>query len=190
MFAEAEPALLRRAQMGDEAAFTQIMGRYKRPVVDFAYRMLGAPDAAADVAQEVFVRVWRAIGRYEVGKRARFSTWLFQIARNACIDVRRRRARDPLAGAVDIADAQDWVAARGGSTDEVEAREVSAQVAAAVLDLPEDQQTALVLSVYEGLSYAEIAEVMDCSVKSVELRLYRARRQLREDLAGLDGSGA
>jgi RNA polymerase sigma-70 factor (ECF subfamily) len=177
------------AQAGDVSAFDRIMQRYKRPMLDFAYRMTANPDAAADIAQEVFVRAWRGLDRYQPRPNAAFSTWLFQIARNACLDWRRRSRRDPLAGALDASTSFDLA---GGESVEgsVIARETAAQIASAVQALPADQRMAVVLAEYGGLSQQEIAAVMRCSAKSVESRLYRARHALRQALAPLLGRGS
>ncbi len=177
-----ERILVEMAQAGDEEAFTGIMQRYKRPVLDFMYRMTGDPDAAQDLAQDVFVRAWRGIGRFEQRPDAMFSTWLFQIARNACADVHRRWARDPLHAAVGDSTSLEEFPSRQSVERDVAAHETGEQVAAAVANLPEDQRTAVVLAEYEDLSYKEIAAVMNCSVKSVEGRLYRAKQALRRAL--------
>jgi RNA polymerase sigma-70 factor (ECF subfamily) len=177
-----EQSLIAKAQSGDEAAFTEILERYKRPVLDFVYRMIGDPDAAQDVAQEVFVRVWRGIGRFTHRQDAAFSSWLFQIARNACIDVIRRQARDPLHAVAAAPVVLEQSPSPNSTANDVAAREIGERVAAAVTSLPEDQRTVVALAEYEGLSYKEIAAVMNCSVKSVEAYLYRARQTLRHAL--------
>ena len=175
----AERILIEKAQSGDEDAFGAIVRRYQRPVLDFVYRMTGDPDGANDLAQDVFVRAWRGIGRFEKRPGAAFSTWLFQIARNACIDVHRRRARDPLCKAVDDPAALEASASSDSVARNVAAREIGEQVAAAISRLPEDQRATIVLAEYRGMSHEEIAAVMQCSIKSVEARLYRARQALR-----------
>ncbi len=166
--------LVERLQRGEDAAFDELMGRYKRPVLNFAFRMLGEAEAE-DVAQEVFVRVYQRIGDYR--PRAKFSTWLFALARNACIDRLRYRQRHPTEP-LDTAPEPSTV------TRDTETRELGEHIAAAIAALPEDQRTAIVLAEYHGLSYAEIAGVMHCSEKSVESRLYRAKQFLREQLRG------
>ena len=180
-----ERSLIERAQAGDEAAFAEILQRYKRPVLDFVYRMLGNADTAQDVAQEVFVRVWRGIGRFTHRRDATFSTWVFQIARHACIDVFRRRTRDPLHAAVAEPGILEPSLSQDSVSHDVAAREIGERVAAAVASLPEDQRTVVALAEYEGMSYKEIAAVMHCSVKSAEARLYRARQTLRQALSEL-----
>ena len=176
---QSESTLIEQARAGDEAAFEELMRRYKRPVLNFIYRLLSDAEEAEDIAQEVFVRVYRSLRGYS--PRTRFSTWLFTVARNAAIDRLRWRKRHPT---VPLDSAPD-PATPIGVTDEVNVHEIGTQVATAVASLPEDQRTALVLAEYQGLSYAEIAEIMRCSEKSVESSLYRAKHTLREKLRHL-----
>ncbi len=152
------------------------MQRYRHPVVNFCYRMIGDATEADDVAQDVFVRVYRNVAAYR--PRTKFSTWLFALARNACIDRLRYRQRHPTALLDDVPEPS-------AVSGEVEARETGEVIATAVASLPEDQRTALVLAEYQGMSYAEIAGVMQCSEKAVESRLYRAKQTLREKLKHL-----
>lgn len=180
-----EDSLIERVKSGEEAAFRAVLSRYQRPVLDFVYRMVGDADTAQDVAQEVFFRVWRGIGRYKHRRNAAFSTWLFQIARHVCIDVIRRRTRDPLYSAVTVPHALERSPSPDSVPNNVSAREIGTRVAAAVTSLPEDQRVVVALAEYEGMSYREIAAVMRCSVKSVEARLYRARQTLKRNLRDL-----
>lgn len=175
--------LVQRIQSGDEEAFGELMRRYKRPLLNFVYRVLGEAGEAEDVAQESFVRAYRHLRGFRPGS-ARFSTWLFRIARNAALDHVRRRARRP---EVRLEEAGVAPSTEATAATEVQAREAGEQIARAVARLPEDQRTALVLAEYQGLSYAEIAEVMACSTKAVESRLYRAKQTLRAALAHLLG---
>jgi RNA polymerase sigma-70 factor, ECF subfamily len=171
--------VIRQIQSGDESAFDELMGRYKRPVVSFIFRMLGNADDADDVAQEVFVRVYQKLDTYR--PETRFSTWLFAMARNAAIDRLRWRKRHP----TESMEAESSLPAVTGTAEEVESREIGTLIAAAVAELPEDQRTALILAEYQGMSHAEIAAVMRCSEKSVESRVYRAKQTLRRGLRPL-----
>ena len=166
--------IVEQIQTGNDAAFDELMGRYKRSVVNFCYRVLCNADDADDVAQEVFVRVYQHIDRYQ--PRAKFSTWLFALAHNAALDRLRYRKRHPT-------ESLDGVPEPAAAPAEID--EISEHIAAAVAKLPDDQRTAIVLAEYHGLSYAEIAAVMRCSEKSVESRLYRAKQTLRQRLAFL-----
>lgn len=179
--------LVDRILTGDEAAFDAVMQKYKRPVISFVYRMTGDASESEDITQSVFVRAYRSItGKSLRRTSCRFSSWLFQIARNAAIDSIRRRKRRPENLAGQLEDNGGEIAGSGKSAAEaVVAAETSSRIARAVASLPEDQRTAVILAEYEGFSCRHIAEIMDCSEKSVESRLYRARRSLRKMLADL-----
>lgn len=175
-------AAVERAQQGDEAGFNELMARYRQPVLHFVFRILaGAPDAE-DVAQEAFVRAYLALPRFRFRPGARFSTWLFQIARRAALDHARHRGRRPEHPMPAGADAPD-PAARDAAAH-ADQRELGEAIARAFAVLPEDQRTALTLAEYHGYDTAEIAAVMESSVRSAEARLYRARQALRRLLAG------
>jgi len=181
------PAFLERLQAGDEPAFRELLARWQRPVLSFVYRMTGDASTADDIAQEVFVRVFRRVGDFRRRPgRASFSTWLFQIARNAALDHLRHRSRHPTESLDALPGSGGTLASCGPSPAAATfSREVGAEIARAVAALPEDQRTALVLAEYEDTPVAEIAAIMDCSEKSVESRLYRARQTLRQKLAHL-----
>ena len=166
----ADRSLVEQVRAGNDAAFEALMKRYKRPVLNFVYRMLSDAGDAEDVAQETFIRAYRRIANYR--SQQNFSTWLFAIARNAAIDRLRYRQRHP----TEPLDAMPEPAA---VSSEVENRETGTQIAAAIAALPEDQRAALVLAEYHNLSHAEIAGIMRCSEKAVESRLYRARQAMR-----------
>ena len=166
--------LIERLQTGDDAAFDELLSRYKLPVLNFCYRMLNDSGDADDIAQEVFVRVYQRIGDYR--PRAAFSTWLFALARNACIDRLRYRQRHPT---------EPLESAPEPATAATEINDTGEHIAAAIAELPEDQRTAIVLAEYHDMSYAEIAGVLRCSEKAVESRLYRAKQTLRQRLAFL-----
>jgi RNA polymerase sigma-70 factor (ECF subfamily) len=171
-----DEALVARCRDGDDDAFDELLQRYRYPILNFIYRLLGDATEAEDVAQDTFVRAYRYLDEFDPHRK--FSTWLFALARHAAIDRLRWRARHPTTP-LDSAPEPSAV------SRDVEAREVERQVAAAIARLPEDQRTAIVLAEYHGQSVAEIAAVMDCSEKSVESRLYRARQTLRANLAHL-----
>lgn len=176
--------LLERLQAGEEAALEAIMARYERPVHTFVFRMLNDAQEAEDVAQEVFVRVYRNAKRFD--PRARFSTWLFQIARNAALDRARQRARR--GNFQSLEKAAEKVPGSGKTpSEDFQALETGEAIAAAVAALPEDQRAALVLAEYEDRSQEEIAEILGCTVKSAEGLLYRARQFLRQRLQSLLG---
>ena len=160
------------------------MRRYKYPILDFVYRMTGDAEDARDLAQEVFVRAYRAIRAGKVRRRSgAFSTWLFQIARNAALDALRYRKRHPTVSL----DADLGPGAPPGrertAPETLEARELGRHIAEAVARLPANQRAAIVLSEYRGLDAEAISAILKCSRKTVENRLYRARQTLRRRLA-------
>jgi len=174
-----EREIIESARDGDEDAFAALVDRYAKPVLNFAYRMLGDAAEAEDVAQDTFVRAWRHLHGFRE-TRAAFSTWLFQIARNAALDRIRSRTRRQTTSLNDL-DVEP-ASAQAGPVDTADRNELGRAIASAVAELPEEQRTAFVLAEYHGQSMREIAAVMDCSEKSVENRLYRARQFLREKL--------
>ncbi len=170
-----------RAQGGDETALADLLQRYRDPVFAFVFRQLGQAASAEDVAQEAFVRAFQNIGSFRFRRGARFSTWLFQLARNAALDELRRQRRQPRndseAAAAEPADPGPDAARQ------LINRELGDAIARAVATLPEDQRTALVLTEYHGLPATEVARVLNGSVRGAEARLFRARQAVRTQLA-------
>jgi RNA polymerase sigma-70 factor (ECF subfamily) len=190
--AEADPArdaeLVARARAGDRAAFDELVVRHEDRVYNMALRMLGQPDDALDLAQEVFLAAYRALDGFEA--KAAFSTWLYRVTVNRCRDELRRRATvkhtRPRPLSVD-ADPPDPPAHGASPADLAVARESEALVAAAIAELPEEAREALVLRDVEGLAYEEIASVLDVPVGTVRSRLNRARTLLRDRLRAVLG---
>ena len=167
-------------QNGDDAAFDQLLARYKRPIINFVYRMLNDPTAAEDVAQEIFVKIYLNIHRFNPKKGTKFSTWLFQIARNQTLDTIRHQRRRPQAFHNSCTDEETNIEAAQLSPDKhlVQAEQL-AVIGRAIQQLPAKQRTAIVLTVYHEMPQAEISAVMGCSVRAVESHLSRARKALR-----------
>ena len=174
---------------GDDKAFNLLMNRYKKPVLSFIYRFLGNPAEAEDVAQDVFVKAYQAIRNNGVQRQGKaFSTWLFQVARNAAIDRFRwlkRRPADSLSAMQD--NGWDTINNDRNPYENTEADELQQEIATAIAELPEKQRTALILFEYEDLSYEEIAKILECQKKSVENHLYRARQSLKPKLRSFLG---
>ena len=167
---------------GDTAAFEQLMEEFQRPILAFVYRMIGDAEEAQDLTQEVFVRAYRAIQapRFAL-KSATLSTWLFQVARNAAIDHLRKRTRKPFLSIELFPGHQEKMPTTAPQPDEqIAVDELQTRIQQALLQLPEDQRTALTLSVYHEQSHEQIAAVLKCSAKSVESRIYRARKKLAQ----------
>lgn len=181
-------ALMLRVRSGEMVAFEALVERHQGRVVATVAKMLGHAADAEDVAQEVFVRVWRSAGRYE--PTAKFTTWLFTIARNLVFNELRRRKRHPSVGLEAEEEARHYqtpdpagVSPDGAMLDEEMARAVQA----AIDTLPETQRMAVVLRRYEEMPYEEIGEVLGLTVPAVKSVLFRARTALRARLAAYLG---
>lgn len=177
-----------RLQSGDDTALGMLMRRWELPVKRFVFRLIGNTAETEDLAQEVFVRVYTKRGTYRPG--ARFSSWVFAIAANQAKNRLRWWKRRPtlsLDGWVETGgDAEDETVSPTAAARAREDAERREAVQRAVAALPLDQRTAIVLFAYEGKSMAEIAEIVGCSTKAVENRLYRARLELRRQLITMD----
>jgi len=156
---------------GDDAAFDGLFARWAGPLLNFLERMVGDRGTAEELAQETFLRVHRARGRYE--PRARFSTWLYRIGTNLALNELERPRRRHL-HLVD--DAHDRTAGNEAKVDDiVDSRRAGAAVERAIAQLPERQRIALWLSAAEGHSYKEIAVALETSEQSVKALVHRAR---------------
>ena len=168
---------------GDMAAFEQLVERHQALVAGTVGRMLGSNSDVEDVAQQVFVRVWKSAKRYE--PRAKFTTWLLKITRNLVFNEMRRRKRHALTPLPSEPDGEEMqLKDEVGPTPDASLLEGELQraIEAAIGELPETQRMAVVLRRYEELSYDEIADVLDQSVPAVKSLLFRARTELRERL--------
>lgn len=172
---DADSALMWRVREGDEKALTELIDKWKTPLINFFYRSLGSYGQAEDLAQMTFVRIYRSAPRYE--PRAKFSTFLFHVARRLLINEYRHRQRKPLE-TVDPAE----LPAISDYQDERDVTEIEEAFNQAVGNLPEKHATALLLLKQQELSYEEIAELMDASVGAVKTWIFRARAQLKEEL--------
>jgi len=176
--------LMRLVAGGDTSAFEKVVERHQALVAGTAARMLGSNSDVEDIAQQVFIRVWKSARRYV--PRAKFTTWLLKITRNLVFNELRRakrRAQIPLQsdpGAEEIQLKDETNLAPDASLLENELRQA---IEEAIMQLPESQRMALVLRRYEQLSYEEIAEVLDLSVPAVKSVLFRARTELRSRLS-------
>jgi RNA polymerase sigma-70 factor (ECF subfamily) len=176
--------LMELVSAGQTDAFKQLVERHQRLVIGTVARMLGNNSDAEDIAQQVFVRVWKNASRYV--PRARFTTWLLTITRNLVFNELRRRSRHaqvPLQTEVDEEERplkDEQTLAPDASLLE---QELQQAIDAAIASLPETQRMAVVLRRYEQLSYEEIAEILEQSVSAVKSLLFRARTELRASLS-------
>lgn len=189
MPAELDPdaALMLRVKQGDAAAFTALVEKYKQPVMNLAWRTLRDETEAEDLAQNVFVQAWKSAARYQ--PTAKFSTWLFTIARNLCLNEIRRRSRHPAESLDQTRDESDEQPLHqvvdkriSAAPEEMLRDELVHKVDVALADLPENQRLALALCRQEELSYEEIAEVLGCSLSATKSLIHRARETLKTRL--------
>ncbi|HEX8728381.1 MAG TPA: sigma-70 family RNA polymerase sigma factor [Ktedonobacterales bacterium] len=176
---------MRRALKGDQEAFATIVEKYKDPVFNVAYRMLGNPTEAEDVAQETFVRAYTQLRTYQEGRR--FSTWLLSIASHLSIDQLRRRRF--LALPLENAPFLEWIADLGAGPEQAALQlEASDEMQKVLSALPPKYRTVLVLRYWYDLSYEEIAEMLGLTSALVKARLHRARELVARTLKaqGLD----
>jgi RNA polymerase sigma-70 factor, ECF subfamily len=175
--------LMAQVAKGDMAAFERLVERHQALVIGTVGRMLGSNSDVEDVAQQVFIRVWKSAPRYR--PTAKFTTWLLTITRNLVFNESRRRKRHP-AGTLDIHEGEESLAlpdhARRIPDEALLERELQGAIDKAILALPEKQRMAVVLRRYEDKSYEEIGDVLDLSVPAVKSVLFRARVELREAL--------
>lgn len=167
--------LLLAVGRGDEAALGALIERWKHPLINFFYRSVNSHETAEDLAQLVFVRIYRAAPNYQ--PTAKFSTFLFHIARRLLINEFRRQKRKP-ADATDPAEMHISVSGRAP----LELAEIEEAFQLALEGLPENQRTALLLLKQQELSYLQIAELMGASESAVKTWIFRARQHLKEVL--------
>ncbi|HZQ46343.1 MAG TPA: sigma-70 family RNA polymerase sigma factor [Verrucomicrobiae bacterium] len=180
--------LMLRAKRGDDAAFAELVDKYKQPVMNLSYRILRDATEAEDLAQNAFVQAYKSAERYTAS--AKFSTWLFTIARNLCLNEIRRRSRHP---------ADSLEAGGSGDSDEQPARqyedvkttlptdsllqaELQQKIEQALAELPEPQRTAILLCRRDDMSYEDIAAVVGCSLSATKSLIHRGRETLKEKL--------
>jgi len=168
---------------GDKDSFDQLIVRWERPIYALAYRVLGREEDARDVCQDTFLRAYRALPGFK--GQAKFSSWLYRIALNLCRDWIRRQRRTrtvPMPEGVDLIELASEQGPVESIEDLVARRQMSATVAEAMQQLPEEQRTAIVLKEYHGLTFQEIADLQGCPLSTVKTRLYQGLSVLRRHL--------
>lgn len=176
-----------RVKSGDRDAFNSLVGRYRKPLINFLFRFTCNGAASEDLAHEVFLKVFQSAGRYE--PKAEFSTWLYRIASNTALNfIRDERGRATVS--IDVDPEKDAGAPQTDLSDQrllVEEQLIEQErvrmIRQAVAGLPNHQRLALVLTKYQGLSLKETAVVLRCSEQAVKSLIFRAYATLRERLA-------
>jgi RNA polymerase sigma-70 factor, ECF subfamily len=174
--AQPDLGVLRKAQKGDERAFSLIVRAYETPVFNYVFRLVGDRTLAEDLTQEVFLRVFQGLPKFSL--RCRFTTWLFQVTKNRVLDELRANERRPRA-AVALEDLPPLEVV----DQPFERMEAIDAVWRAVNDLNEDLKMALLLRDIVGLSYTEIADALEVTLATVKWRIYKAREDVQLALA-------
>jgi len=176
--------LVARSRGGDLDSFNQLVVRWERPIYALAYRVIGREEEARDVAQETFLRAFRALGGFK--GQAKFSSWLYRITLNLCRDWIRRERRTPVSQppeGVDIVELVGETEPSESIEELVSRRELGRAVAKAMALLPDEQRTAIVLKEYHGLTFQEIADLLQCPLSTVKTRLYQGLTVVRKHLS-------
>jgi len=182
--------LVRRVQKGDKGAFDVLVLKYQHKIVNLVLRYVRDQDQAMDIAQEAFLKAYRALPRFR-GDSA-FYTWLYRIAVNTAKNHLAAQRRRPLDIELDLQDSEQYdLHAKLKETDTPEgltlSQELNETVQRAIAALPEDLRTAIILREIEGMSYEEIAQTMECPVGTVRSRIFRARDAIGKKIGNLIG---
>ncbi len=181
-----EEQLIRRAQQGDNGAFEELLLLHQKKVYNLCLRMSANPDDALDLSQEAFLRAWRSLGQYQF--EASFSTWLFRLTSNICIDFLRRKKRRQETSLTESYDDSDEGAelsvpdAQPGPEQQAMTNETKIELARAMEQLSPEHREILQLRVIEDLQYEQIADILGVRVGTVKSRLARARLSFRKIL--------
>jgi RNA polymerase sigma-70 factor, ECF subfamily len=181
-----EHRIVKRAQKGDRMAFAELVELYKDKLYNLGYRMMGNPQEAEDVAQEAFLRAFANLGSYNNSHK--FSTWIYRIATNLCIDRMRKKKADysldaEVPGDDNGGDMYTRIAAPDRTPEEeVVLAETQEEVQRAIESLPENYRAAVVLKYMHDLSLQEIADILEVPVSTVKTRIHRGREALRAGL--------
>lgn len=176
---------IKKAANGDAGAFEALVVRYQAQIYNLCLRMTGNPDDASDMTQEAFLKVWRHLDSFHFDSS--FSTWLYRLASNCCLDFLRSQKRHPTVSlTVENDDEEDQILDVTDTAPTPEEHAISAEekelLRLAMLQLEEEQRQILTLRVVNDLSYTEIAEILDVKEGTVKSRLSRARENLRKKL--------
>jgi RNA polymerase sigma-70 factor (ECF subfamily) len=172
LMADADEELVLQSQNGDPAAFEALIRNHQHMIHSLTFRMTGSLADAEDLAQETFIRAYEQIGAFRGASK--FSTWLYRIAVNTCLNWRQSEARRFRLQAHAAEEVSAWHADEGKFLDDP-----TNEVQTALLKLPAKQRAAIVLTIYDGLNHAEAAQVLGCSETTVSWRVFAAKRKLK-----------
>jgi len=172
--ADADAELVLQTQKGSPAAFEELVRNHQRMIHSLTFRMTGSPVDAEDLAQEAFIRAYEQIGAFR--GTAKFSTWLYRIAVNTCLNWKQSEARR---FQMQTNCAEEFSIQHTNSENAPSENGACQQVQSALLKLPAKQRAAIVLTVYDGLNHAEAAQILGCSETTVSWRVFAARRKLK-----------
>ena len=180
-------SLMKRTAQGDLSAFEELVAKYQRLVLNTIFRYIGNQAEAEDLSQEVFIRVFKFAKRYR--PKAKFTTWLYRIITNICLNYYRQKKRKPSISLdspvfVEGEELPLQISLPPDTHPDVilERQERDSIIREAIDSLPENQKMAVILQRFEGLSYGEISKIMGCSVSAIESLLFRAKQTLKEKL--------
>lgn len=181
-FPLSDEELARRAQQGDLEAFSVLVERYQRGIVNLAYRLVGDWETALDLAQDTFVRAYQALDTFDPTRR--FSPWLYRIATNRCYDHLRQQGRWESVPLEEAVEEEIWPPNEfGDPVRQAEQHDLGQVIEEAIAGLPARYRAVVVLRYLEDMSYQEIAEALDLPMGTVKTHLYRARDLLRQALS-------
>lgn len=183
-----DEALAEEAKRGSEEAFTLLVGRFERPVYSLLFRILRQADLAEDIAQEAFVKAWRALDRFDTSRK--FSSWIFKIAHNSALDHLRKQGIDAVSLDAPIGDGESPLALPADPRAEdplarLEARDSGRALEQAIADLKPHYREILLLRFQQELSYEEIAEILDVPLGTVKIQIFRGRTELAAKMHAL-----
>lgn len=181
---EREAKIMAEIAEGNVSAFGEIVELYQKPLINFILRFIGDKAIAEDIAQEVFLKVFKAARDYR--PKSKFKTWLFTIASNLCLNqIRDNKNRPQIIDTFELNEAGFLAIAPESSCPEktFEGKELGEVIRDAILNLPKKQRIALLLQKHNGFSYNKISQIMECSVSAVESLIQRARQNLKKMLS-------